>query len=215
MTDKQAPLFDPAFREKFDALVQWRRDVRRFRTDPVDPAHVDQLVAQACLSPSVGNCQPWRFVLVEDPAMRAAVRDNFKRSNAEALSAYAEGRAALYARLKLAGLDDAPVQLAVFADPETPYGHGLGRRSMPEMLEYSVVGAVQTLWLAARTRGLGVGWVSILDPKPMNAALDAPKPWRLIAYLCIGYPMEEHTDPELERAGWQDRVDPAAFLFRR
>ena len=215
MNDDQTPFFDPAFREKFDALVQWRRDVRRFKTDPVESALVDQRVAQACVWPSVGNCQPWRFVMVEDPTLRAAVRDNFTRSNAEALSAYVGDRAALYARLKLAGLDAAPVQLAVFADPETPYGHGLGRRSMPEMLAYSVVGAVQTLWLAARTQGLGVGWVSILDPDLMNAALDVPASWRLIAYLCVGYPLEEHTDPELERAGWQDRVDPAAFLFWR
>jgi 5,6-dimethylbenzimidazole synthase len=83
------------------------------------------------------------------------------------------------------------------------------------MLQYSVVGAIQTLWLAARTRGLGVGWVSILDPELVNEALDVPATWRLIAYLCVGYPLEEHTDPELQRAGWQGRVDPAAFLFRR
>ena len=215
MVHEQTPFFDPVFRDKFDALVQWRRDVRRFKADLVDAAEIDQLIAQACLSPSVGNCQPWRFVLVNDPEMRAAVLDNFAHFNAEALAAYSSNRAALYARLKLAGLEAAPVQLAVFADPNTPYGHGLGRRTMPEMLQYSVVGAIQTLWLAARTRGLGVGWVSILDPELVNEALDVPATWRLIAYLCVGYPLEEHTDPELQRAGWQGRVDPAAFLFRR
>jgi 5,6-dimethylbenzimidazole synthase len=215
MSKSNKPVFDATFREKFDTLVQWRRDVRRFKTDPVDPSLLDRLIEQACLSPSVGNCQPWRFVLVSDPACRAGIRENFLRRNDDALSEYAGERAALYARLKLAGLDAAPVHLAVFADPETPYGHGLGRRTMPEMLQYSVVGAVQTFWLAARARGLGVGWVSILDPEAVNETLDAPAAWRLIAYLCVGFPQEEHEDPELARAGWQDRIDPSAFIFRR
>ncbi|MBL4721472.1 MAG: 5,6-dimethylbenzimidazole synthase [Alphaproteobacteria bacterium] len=215
MNNSNLPDFDDAFRQKFDSLVQWRRDVRRFKTDPIDSALLDQLIEQACLSPSVGNCQPWRFVLVANPACRAGIRENFMRRNKDALAEYAGGRAALYAKLKLAGLDAAPVHLAVFADPETPYGHGLGRRTMPEMLQYSVVGAIQTFWLAARARGLGVGWVSILDPAPVNAALEVPAVWKLIAYLCIGYPEEEHDDPELARAGWQDRIDPSAFVFRR
>ncbi|MEX2617639.1 MAG: 5,6-dimethylbenzimidazole synthase [Alphaproteobacteria bacterium] len=209
------PEFDDAFREQLATLFAWRRDVRRFRPAPVDPALVELLLEQACLSPSVGNSQPWRFVLVTDPARREAVTENFRRENAEALRDYDGARAVGYARLKLAGLVEAPVHLAVFCDPDTQRGHGLGRRTMPEMLAYSTVASVQTLWLAARAAGLGVGWVSILDPADVRAALDVPEDWRLVAYLCLGWPEEEHEDPELERADWQARGGLADFLTRR
>jgi 5,6-dimethylbenzimidazole synthase len=122
------------------------------------------------------------------------------------LDCYHGERAALYSRLKLAGLDDAPEHLAVFCDTQTETGHGLGRQTMPEMLEYSTVIAVHTLWLAARIYGLGIGWVSILDPLEVTRVLETPSNWKLIAYLCIGYPEEEHQDPELVRYDWeQDR----------
>lgn len=199
------PDFDDAFRDRFRALLAWRRDVRRFRPDPVDEATLDGLLDLACLAPSVGNSQPWRFVRVDDPVRRARVRANFERANADALAAQTAAGRPHYARLKLAGLAVAPVQLAVFCETATDQGHGLGRATMPETLAYSAVTAVHTLWLAARTHGLGVGWVSILDPAPMAVDLEVPAEWRFIAYLCLGHPVEEHDDPELERAGWQER----------
>ena len=134
------------------------------------------------------------------------MRASFARANAEALSLYSGERRGLYAKLKLEGLERAPVQIAVFADEETGAGAGLGSNTMPETLRYSVVGAIQTLWLAARAAGLGVGWVSILEPGTVAAALDVPPAWRLVAYLCVGWPDEEHLDPELERHGWQGRM---------
>ena len=133
------------------------------------------------------------------------IRANFEDCNAKALGGYGGEKAALYAGLKLSGLAEAPVQLAVFADEETGAGAGLGRQTMPETLRYSAVLAVHTLWLAARAQGLGVGWVSILDPARVAETLDAPAAWSLVAYLCLGYPVEEHVDPELERFGWQAR----------
>ena len=123
--------------------------------------------------------------------------------------------AKLYASLKLSGLDDAPDQLGVFVDTATDLGHGLGRKTMPATLTYSVVAAVNTLWLAARAEGIGLGWVSILDPDELARNLDVPVTWELVAYLCIGYPVEEHDDPELQRAGWQKRVDVATFILKR
>ena len=198
MTDSP-PEFDDAFRARLAELVAWRRDVRRFRTDPVDSAVVRHLIELASHAPSVGNSQPWRFVLVETPAVRAQVRASFERANAEALTGYSGDRRGLYARLKLAGLDAAPVQLAVFADEATADGARLGRVTMPETLRYSVVGAIQLLWLAARAQGLGIGWVSILEPQVVSAALTVPATWTLVAYLCLGWPEEEHIDPELER----------------
>lgn len=218
MTDRsecRPPQFDEAFARALEDLIYWRRDVRRFKPDPVDDALVLSLIELAGHAPSVGLSQPWRFVFVEDADRRATVRASFERANADALATYAGERRGLYAKLKLEGLQVAPVHLAVFADVETDVGARLGTRTMPETLCYSVVGAVQTLWLAARARGLGVGWVSILEPDVVTQAMDVPDTWRLVAYLCLGWPAEEHLDPELERHGWQQRMDVGSLIVRR
>jgi 5,6-dimethylbenzimidazole synthase len=200
-----APVFDTAFRDEFRMLLRWRRDVRRFRTDSVPPEMVAELFALADLAPSVGLSQPWRFVTVSDSDRRAAIRVNFERENAVALGELGGEKAAIYARLKLAGLDAAPVQFALFSDPNPQQGHGLGRRTMPETLAYSSVMALHTLWLAARAMGLGLGWVSILDPDAARGALDVPAAWDFIGYFCLGWPEIECETPELEREGWERR----------
>lgn len=209
-TRTRPPRFDAAFRAQLAELVRWRRDVRRFRPDPVDPGLLDKLLALAGFAPSVGLSEPWRFVLVESPHRRLAIRENFAAANKAALEGYRGERQAAYARLKLEGLSQAPVHLAVCADEATAQGHGLGRQSMPETIRYSVVAAIQTLWLAARAEGLGVGWVSILDPRSVGSILDLPGSWSFIAYLCLGWPEEEHDAPELERCGWQERMHHAS-----
>lgn len=198
------PVFDAAFAAQFDALLRWRRDVRRFKTEPLPAGLVDDLIAQAGFSPSVGHSQPWRWLRVTDVGQRAAVQESFSRCNAAALASYEGEQARLYASLKLEGLREAPEQIAVFCDHGTARGHGLGRRTMPEMLDYSVVAAITQFWLAARARNVGLGWVSILEPDMVSAALDAPPGWKLIAYLCLGWPQEDSETPELVRAGWQD-----------
>jgi len=210
-----APVFDAAFRAGLDKLFRWRRDVRRFRNTKVPPALLDALLETAALAPSVGLSQPWRFVTVDDPARRAAVRKNFERCNADALACQSADRAGLYARLKLAGLDEAPCHLAVFAEPDPPQGHGLGRKTMPQTTVYSAVMAVHTLWLAARAAGLGLGWVSILDPAAVAAALDVPAAWTFVGYFCLGTPQAETEIPELEREGWEQRANAAATRLRR
>ncbi len=209
------PSFDPGFRDRFADLLQWRRDVRHFRTDPLPPGLLPELIDMAALAPSVGNSQPWRFVLVQSPEKRRLVITNFETANAQARAAYAGDRARLYASLKLAGLREAPVHLAVFCDAGTTQGHGLGRQSMPEMLEYSVVMAVHGFWLAARAANLGCGWVSILDPELLRSDLDLPSPWRLVAYLCVGYEQEQSSVPELERLGWEIRRPGETTMIRR
>ncbi|MBK8210197.1 MAG: 5,6-dimethylbenzimidazole synthase [Rhodospirillales bacterium] len=200
------PRFDAAFRRQLEQLYRWRRDVRRFRVEPLDEGLLDRLIQLTMLSPSVGNSQPWRFVKVDDPDRRAAVRSSFERCNQAALAEYEGQRAALYARLKLAGLDRAPAHLAVLVDHATDCGGRLGQRTMPETLTWSVVGAVHALWLLARAHGIGVGWVSIIDAERVRDVLAVPATWSLVAYLCLGWPEEEHLDPELERAGWQGRI---------
>jgi 5,6-dimethylbenzimidazole synthase len=212
---REAPFFDDAFRTRLADLFRWRRDVRHFRADPVSPAILDELLELACLAPSVGLSQPWRFVSVEDPARRAAVRASFEFCNARALESQDPCRASLYARLKLAGLDEAPCHVAVLAEPDPQQGHGLGRGTMPETTAYSAVMAVHTLWLAARAAGLGLGWVSILDPRAVAVALDVPVDWIFIGYFCLGYPQAEGDEPELQCLGWERRRNAAAVRIRR
>ena len=210
-----APQFDDAFRARLRELLAWRRDVRRFRREALPESAIERLIDTACLAPSVGLSQPWRFVLVEAPERRAAIAANFAECNAAALAAQAPERAAQYARLKLAGLDDAPCHLAVFADPDPKQGHGLGRLTMPEMAQYSAVAAVHTLWLAARAEGIGMGWASILDPGAVRVILDVPASWRLIGYFCLGYPAAEDDVPRLQRDGWEMRRAAGDFVVRR
>jgi 5,6-dimethylbenzimidazole synthase len=207
--------FDDGFRAALRDLLVWRRDVRRFRSDPLPPATLERLIELACLAPSVGLSQPWRFVIVDDPARRRAMLEEFKSCNEDALKSYTGGLAARYAELKLAGMAEAPAQMAVFADPATGLGHGLGRRTMPEMAEYSVVAAVSMMWLAARAEGIGMGWVSILDPARVAGILEVPSAWRFIGYFCFGYPQAEYDSPELERAGWERRREVEDFILRR
>ena len=207
--------FDDAFRSRLRELLIWRRDVRHFRREPLPNGTLEGLIELAGLAPSVGLSQPCRFVIVEDETIRAAIRRTFAACNADALAAQAPERARLYARLKLAGLEEAPCHLAVFADRATTKGHELGRRTMPEMIEYSAVTAVHTIWLAARAQGVGMGWVSILDPQTVAALLQIPAEWKFIGYFCLGYPQFEDTVPELQQVGWETRQVPSSVVVRR
>lgn len=211
----QSPEFDSDFRDRLFDLLVWRRDVRRFRRDPLAADVLPRLLEAAALAPSVGLSQPWRFVVVDDRERRRAVHENFRRCNEAAQRVYSGEKAARYANLKLAGLDEAPLHLAVFADPDTEVGSHLGQRTMPETVRYSVVGAIHTMWLVARAQGVGLGWVSILDPVRLAADLDVPRSWIFIAYLCIGYPASNSDTPELERADWEERRPVASLVLKR
>ncbi len=215
MNPPDRPIFDAAFQAQLDLLLRWRRDVRHFRRDALPEGALEELIERACLAPSVGNSQPWRFVVVESPERRDAIRAEFEACNAAALAEQPDERAEAYATLKLAGLVEAPLHLAVFCDEGTEAGHGLGRATMPETLRASAMGAVFALWLAARARGIGVGWVSILRPHRVAEILETPKAWSLVAYLCIGYPDAEDDTPELERKGWQGPDSTAHHITRR
>ncbi len=206
--------FTDDFRTQFDLLMRLRRDVRRFRTDAVDEAVLTRCLDAFRLAPSVGLSEPWRVIRVESEAARNAALENFQTANAQALDGYSGEKAQLYSQLKLSGMQEAPIQLAVFCDDSTDKGLGLGAGSMPEMRRYSVVSAVTLFWLALRAEGLGLGWVSILDPDRMARDLDVPEDWRLIGYFCVGWPEELSDTPELERVGWESRNDALPIEVR-
>jgi 5,6-dimethylbenzimidazole synthase len=206
--------FSDDFRAGLHDLMRWRRDVRHFSTDPVDEALLKQCLDTFSLAPSVGLSEPWRILRVRSSQSKAAAIRNFMETNAKALDGYTGDQAKLYASLKLSGMNDAPEHLAIYCDDSTDKGAGLGAASMPEMRRYSVVGAVTLMWLTARALGLGVGWVSVLDPKRLNADLEIPDGWTLVAYLCVGWPAKNTLTPELETKGWEVRA-PALHIESR
>lgn len=207
--------FSAPFQVELLRLFRARRDVRRFRTDPLPEAEVLALLEAAHTAPSVGLSQPWRFVRVKSEAARAAVIASFERANAAASAAYDDERGRLYRNLKLAGLREAPEHLLICCQTDTTQGHGLGRATLPGTLRDSVICAIQNLWLAARARGLAIGWVSILDPEELRRPLALPDAWQWVAYLCLGWPERNTDHPELEAVGWEQRRPLGELLFTR
>ncbi|WP_205320089.1 5,6-dimethylbenzimidazole synthase [Notoacmeibacter marinus] len=202
------PVFDKDFRTEFETLLAWRRDVRHFSDEALPDGALERLIALTALAPSVGNAQPWRFIRISSPDRRARLTTHVDAASRIAARAYDSERAAAYRALKLHGLREAPEVLAVFSDEKPAAGHGLGIATMPEMLRYSTVMAIHTFWLAARAQGIGVGWVSILEPRFVADLLDVPDDWSLIAILCIGYPKSQTDEPELAARGWEHRSTP-------
>ncbi|HJT38906.1 MAG TPA: 5,6-dimethylbenzimidazole synthase [Sphingobium sp.] len=202
-----APVFTPIESAEFEALVRARRDIRHFKTDPLEEADVEWLLSMAHRAPSVGLSQPWRFVRVTTPALREDLARHVDAQVADAGKEYRGDQDRLYRSLKLHGLREAPVIFAVYCDDGTITGHHLGAVSMPESRRYSCVMAIHTLWLAARTRAIGMGWVSILESQDVDAMLEVPENWHCLGLLCLGRPVSEEDAPELEQRGWEQRTD--------
>ena len=205
--------FTQAEREAVYRVIRERRDVRSgYLPRPLENDVLIRLLSAAHMAPSVGLMQPWRFIVVRDEAQRSKVHEVFLRAREAAAARYAGDRRELYSRLKLEGLLEAPQHLCVVCDANSEQGHALGRHTMPEMPAYSVVCAIQNLWLAARAEGIGVGWVSILDPAAIKDMLRIPLQLDLVAYLCIGYVDEFASSPDLERFGWEWRTSLTSVL---
>ena len=210
-----APDFDDAFRAQLANLLTWRRDVRAFRSDPLPETVLGKLIAQAARAPSVGNSQPSRFVMVRFAERRRALVAHVEAEQIAAGEKYDAAERAEYQRLKLHGLAECPVVIAIYCVRDPAEGAGLGRQTMPEALVYSTICAVHTLWLAARAEGIGLGWVSILDPATVSVLLDVPADWHFIGILCLGYPKTEAELPLLHTTGWQARLAVEAMVIER
>ena len=156
--------------------------------------------------------QPWDFIVIRDAALRRAVHENFLDANRQAAKIYTAERRDLYDGLKLAGIVDAPLNLCVTCDHDRALGAGLGRQSDPATDLYSTACAVQNLWLAARAEGIGVGWVSILNPERLRVLLEIPGRITPVAYLCLGYVADFPKRPELETRGWERRESLARLI---
>lgn len=194
--------------------IETRRDVRnQFLPEPLPPALLRRLLEAAHRAPSVGFMQPWNFLLVRDAALRERVHAAFARADAEAAQLFPEAAAAAYRALKLEGLREAPVHVAVTCDRDRCGPVVLGRTHDPATDLYSCVCAVQNLWLAARAEGVGVGWVSIFDKRDLRTLLGIPERIEIVAYLCLGRVAQLHASPELEQRRWRSRLALDDLIF--
>ncbi|MEZ0321963.1 MAG: 5,6-dimethylbenzimidazole synthase [Thermus sp.] len=192
--------FSQGEREAVYRAILARRDIRHFRPDPIPEEVLKRLYQAFHAAPSVGLTKPWAVVEIRERGTKEEVFALHQRARSQERALFQGKAQRVYDRLRLEGLLEAPLHLAVF---QRPVPRSLGHQTMPETLTYSVVLAVGNLWIAARAEGIGVGWVSILDPEAVERLLGAPPGYRLVAYLCLGYPRAWPEEPLLKRAGWR------------
>jgi nicotinate-nucleotide--dimethylbenzimidazole phosphoribosyltransferase len=197
--------FPEGARDAFYDVVSARRDIRRFRPDPVDRSVLDRVLGAAHRAPSVGHSQPWRFVVVS----RAETRERAARMADEQRLRQARQMQPESARrlldLQLEGIREAPYGVVVACDRRTPAAGVLGRATFPDADLWSCACAIENLWLAARAEGLGLGWVTLFDPDELAQLLGLPDGVVTLGWLCVGWPDERPPAPGLERAGWSRR----------
>ena len=201
-------------RDVIHRVIKARRDIREFRSDPVPAEVLNRIIEAGHHAPSVGFMQPWNFIIVRSKEIRQQIKDSFiKMSAAEAEKIQDESRRKLYKSLKLEGVVESPLNIAVTCDRNRGGEFVLGRGPMPETDLYSTCLAVQNMWLAARAEGVGMGWVSIIDPKIVSQLLSIPENITLVAYLTVGYPTKFNETPLLETVGWRKRTPLENLVF--
>jgi 5,6-dimethylbenzimidazole synthase len=184
-----------------------RRDVRsHFTSKPIDEKILSRILHAAHHAPSVGFSQPWNFILIKDYEIRKKIKESFETEKMYSSKLVEEPRRTKYLSFKLEGILDSPLNICVTYDPSKFGPFVIGRSSIPETGLYSVCCAVQNLWLAARSEGVGVGWVSILSNNILKNLLELPEHVVPVAYLCLGYVSEFATKPDLESSGWLSRL---------
>ena len=200
--------FSEADRNAVYRAIFTRRDVRsQFLPTPITCDEIARLLLAAHHAPSVGFMQPWSFVVIRDPSVKTSVKTLFQSANDEAAMMFKDHPRTDYMKLKLEGITDAPINICVTCDRKRAGEVVLGRTHVPETDLYSTVCAVQNLWLAARSEGIGVGWVSIYREADLKKQLGIPDDQVLIAYLCVGRIAETYSGPELAAKNWRQRLN--------
>jgi len=213
-TNDQNRQFESSESDILNQILNARRDVRgnRFLSTPIPQTELDKIFSAALCAPSVGFSQPWEFVTIEDITVRQKIAESFRLENEKAAKLFQAEKSNQYQQLKLEGILQSPLNIAVFYNPQK--GPVLGQTSMPDMGRYSVVCAVQNMWLMARSLNIGIGWVSILEPERVKDIIKAPANRELVAYLCVGYVDKFYDKPELETLEWQARKKAEQVILK-
>ncbi|MEP7161654.1 MAG: 5,6-dimethylbenzimidazole synthase [Dermatophilaceae bacterium] len=195
-------------------IIASRRDIRRYRPDPVPNDLVRAVIEAGHLGPSVGHSQPWRFIVVSDPSLRdraAAMSDSLRLRQA---AAFSSDRAQRLLDLKLEGLREAPLGIVVACDRRVPAAGVLGRATFPDTDLWSCACAIENMWLTARAHGLGMGWVTLFEPRDLEELLELPEHVETLGWLCLGWPDERPPEPGLQRLAWSSRLPLDEVILR-
>jgi 5,6-dimethylbenzimidazole synthase len=203
--------YDEADRAAVYRVIRERRDVRSFLRGPIEPEALERILESAHAAPSVGLSQPWRFLRIIDPDLRVAIHALVQEERARTADALG-GRRDEFLRLKVEGILDCG-ELLVAALLEGGTREIFGRRALPEMDLASVACAIQNLWLTARAEGLGMGWVSMFEPRALAALLRLPPEARPIAVLCLGHVAAFDPAPRLAIERWRQPRPLADMLY--
>lgn len=204
--------FDETIANVLEEVIIHRRDIRGdlFTHREIPDVVIERILFAGLNGPSVGFSQPWEFVVIRDKQIQRQIKKVFEESNQTARHAFEGQRGDLYDTLRLEGIIESSVNIAVYYKPnKKPV---LGQNTMREMGEYSVVCAVQNMWLMSRAMNIGMGWVSIIDPQRVNQILEVPLENKLVAYLCLGYVAHFPERPQLEALNWERRKDKNAVV---
>ncbi|WP_068012998.1 5,6-dimethylbenzimidazole synthase [Nocardia mexicana] len=187
-------------------VIRRRRDVRaEFTGELVDDATLLRILDAAHRAPSVGNSQPWDFVVVRERGTLTRFADHVARKRIEFRDALPPERARTFEPIKIEGIAESGTGIVVTHDDDRGGPQVLGRATVPETGLYSTILAIQNLWLAATAEGVGVGWVSFYDAPFLTELIGLPPGIRPIAWLCVGPVHEFQEIPDLERFGWRTR----------
>lgn len=212
--DPEAWSMGEAVTAALDEVISARRDIRRYRADEVPQELVEQVLTAGHRGPSVGHSQPWRFIVVSDQDIRdraAVMADRERLRQAKLLT---QDRAARLLDLQLEGIREAPLGIVVACDRRTPSSGVLGRNTFTDADMWSCAAAIENMWLAARARGLGMGWVTLFDPAELAEMLGLPEGVETLGWMCLGWPDERPPSPGLERRGWSKRLPLEEVVLR-
>ncbi len=206
--------FSKVDQESFYRLIAARRDIRHFTSKPIPPSVLKRIIGAAHHAPSVGFMQPWNFIIIESLKYKQQVKSVFEKINRQESRKITDSkRRMLYSKLKLEGILESPINLAITCDRYRDAPFVLGRGTMRETDLFSVCLAIQNIWLAARVEGVGLGWVSIINRRAIEKILHIPQGVRLVAYLCMGYPIHFDKKPMLQKVGWKQRLNLNKLMF--
>ena len=199
--------FSEQERESFYKAIYSRRDVRsNFTSEQIDDQVLMRILKAGHHAPSVGFSQPWNFILVKNIETREKIKESFENEKARSSKLIKDPRRSKYLSYKLEGILESSINVCVTYDPTKSGPFVIGRTSIPETGTFSVCCAVQNIWLAARTEGIGVGWVSILSNETLRDVLNIPDHVVPVAYLCLGHVSKFEPRPDLETSDWLPRL---------
>ena len=194
--------------------IKKRRDVRSWFSDKhIDNNTLGRILKAGNYAPSVGLSQPWNYLLIRDIETRKKIKAIAEEKRMDFYNSLTDEKKIKFRNIKIEGILESDINMAVTCDASRKGPNILGRATMPEMSEYSVVLSIENMWLAARAEGIGMGWISFIDPDRVKKILGIPESIKLVGYLAVGYLSEDHDIPELEEKKWEKRLDVSNFVY--